>query len=278
MRVGAAPIEKPHDRLDKLGHFGAEAHITLEIVFVGDAIEIPAKLLLGLVFGSLSRLCSPSLQVTLCFVGKWSAFEIRVPDVAKPDGFLRAALPIEKVAHVYGGFVDPVHVGIVVARDAQRLQVRIPRLVAKLAGNPEFGKKLVAHRRASARQTEIVRALGSDQALAVDDELILAAFAAENRMVLKHQALLRPATFFRDEVGGAKAGKAATNDDHVVGFARIGAVRQRIVAGVANLVCGAHHGPGVAVGVGVIADAAIACPSVAARLGLGPAVVLRCTQ
>ena len=112
----------------------------------------------------------------------------------------------------------------------------------------------------------MVRTLGSDQSMTIDDELVSLGFAAENRVVFEHQGfcLWR---FLLKVQGGGQAAQAAADDGKIEDLPRI--LRRRRIGEdvVTNLVAGPHHFKGVSIRFGVIARAAVTGEALFAQLG-----------
>ena len=95
---------------------------------------------------------------------------------------------VEEVADVDAVFADAFHRLIVVLRHAQRRPRRLPRRPREFARHAEIVPHLALPARALARHAEVVRTLRRDQPHAVDEEFVLLRLAAEDRMVLEHEA------------------------------------------------------------------------------------------
>jgi hypothetical protein len=96
--------------------------------------------------------------------------------------------------------------------------------------------------------------------LAIDLEFVALGLAAEDCMIVEHQAGgVALALALEEQRRGESADPAA--DDHTVKhFARIRGISSALVHAIANVVTGGHDLVGVAVRSGVIPDAAVARP------------------
>src|ERR1700688_726966 len=97
-----------------------------------------------------------------------------------------------------------------------------------------------------------------NQAMAIDLEFVLLGFSAEDGMIFENQARFAGPGEALEEKRRGDAADSAAHDDAVVDFSGVDGFRT--VGRVAHLVTGGEHFEGVAVGGGVIADAAIAGP------------------
>jgi hypothetical protein len=103
-----------------------------------------------------------------------------------------------------------------------------------------------------------------DDRLSVDAELIAFRLAAEDRVVVEHEAA--SALPLLEEHGSGEPADAAAHDDEIVRLAGVDRVAQlRLEGTVANGVRGVHHVERVAIGARVIADAAVAGPFISGR-------------
>src|SRR5881396_1571241 len=95
------------------------------------------------------------------------------------------------------------------------------------------------------------------EALSVDEELVALRFAAEDRVVVDDEAT--SALVFLEEDRGGESADSAADGDEVVPLAGVDGVGDTLFErAIAHPVSGAQYIPGVAVGVSVVADAAVA--------------------
>src|SRR6185436_15326538 len=99
------------------------------------------------------------------------------------------------------------------------------------------------------------------EALPVDEEFVALGFAAEDRVIVDDE---RASAFvFLEEYRGGESGDSAADGDEVVDLAGVSGVGDSLLEGaIAHGVSGAEDFPGVAVGVRVVADAAVAIEGV----------------
>ncbi len=98
-------------------------------------------------------------------------------------------------------------------------------------------------------------------ALAIHQKFVAFRLAAEDGMILQHQARLVSAAFAREKQRGRKPADPAAHHHAVVLLAGIGNIgRQRFEDVVANLMRLRHHFVGISVRIAVFAHAAVAGP------------------
>ena len=118
-------------------------------------------------------------------------------------------------------FLAPVDKAVVVAAERQGLQVAGPLGVSEGLGYAHLaipigipsGKILCLV--VKIRDGKSVGTLGSDEALAIDHELVLFGDAAKHRVVVQHQAAASGADFFHKVIGSPQAGHTATDHHHI---------------------------------------------------------------
>src|SRR5438046_3215049 len=93
--------------------------------------------------------------------------------------------------------------------------------------------------------------------LSVDEEFVALRFAAEDRVIVDDE---RASAFvFLEEDRGGESADSTADGDEVVDLAGVSRVGDSLFeSAIAQRVSGAQHVPGVAVGVGVVTDAAVA--------------------
>src|SRR3989441_4257522 len=112
-----------------------------------------------------------------------------------------------------------------------------------------------------ARYQEDRGTLVRGEPLSVDEELVALRFAAEDRVVVDDKAA--PAFVFLDEDRGGESADSAAHGDEVVHLAGVDGVGDTLFErAIAHPVSGAQYIPGVAVGVSVVANAAVAVEAV----------------
>jgi len=95
------------------------------------------------------------------------------------------------------------------------------------------------------------------EALSVDEELVALRFPAEDRVVVDDKAA--PASVFLEKDRGGESADAATDGDEIVHLAGVEGVGDTpFERAIAHSVSGAQYIPGVAVGVSVVANPAVA--------------------
>ena len=105
-----------------------------------------------------------------------------------------------------------------------------------------------------------------DQPVAVDEEFVALGFAAEDRMVVEHQTSLARAGLPLKNQSRGQTADAAADHHAVVGFAGVDhAGGKAFKPAIANFVAGVQYRERVAVGICVVADAAVASPVVFIR-------------
>src|SRR5260370_24657087 len=98
-----------------------------------------------------------------------------------------------------------------------------------------------------------------DQAVAVQKDSVALGSAAEDGMIVEDKASLAPACLPLKNQGRGQAADAAADDHAVVDFSGLDRSEGKAFEpAIANLVSRIQYGEGVAVGVCVVADAAIA--------------------
>src|SRR5262249_22857908 len=103
------------------------------------------------------------------------------------------------------------------------------------------------------------RTLMRDQAVSINQKLILFGFAAEDRMVFEHQRLQSRTGLALKRQRSRQPADSPTNNNAVVGLAGINDVfRKRIVNTVANRVSGLKHRQSISVRRAVFPNSAIA--------------------
>src|SRR5277367_5376807 len=103
----------------------------------------------------------------------------------------------------------------------------------------------------------------TDQPVTVYEKLVALGLAAEDGMIVDHKAgLAVPGLALKNQRGGETA-NAASHDHAIVSFSGVNRGRgQALEQPIANLMPGLENRVGVAVGICVVADAAIAGPVV----------------
>src|SRR4051812_10534686 len=102
-----------------------------------------------------------------------------------------------------------------------------------------------------------------DQAMAIDEKLVTLALPAENWMVIEHQARLPLTSQLLEGERGCQTTDAPTDNDAVIGLVRVDRTGWKALEfSISNPVAGVDDCLGVAVGIRVIADAAVASPIV----------------
>src|SRR4051812_27423225 len=102
-----------------------------------------------------------------------------------------------------------------------------------------------------------------DQAMAIDEKLVTLALAAEDWMVIEHQARLPLASQLLEGQRRCQTTDAPTDNDAVIGLLRIDRTGWKALEfSISNPVAGVDHCLGVAVGIRVVADATVASPIV----------------
>src|SRR5205823_14311594 len=108
-----------------------------------------------------------------------------------------------------------------------------------------------------ARYQEDRGTLVRGETLSVDEELVPLRFAAEDRVVVDDEAA--PAFVFLEEDRGGESADSAADGDEVVHLAGVDGVGDTLFERpIAHPVSGAQYIPGIAVGVSVVAYAAVA--------------------
>ena len=108
-RVWTGPADQPDYRLGELSHFGTKPQFAFNVLLVSDGIEMALYL-----FRTAGR-SSPFQQVAFDIVGERRAIQVIREDILRP-------LAAEEIADIHLRVVDAIHVGIVVARNAQAVE------------------------------------------------------------------------------------------------------------------------------------------------------------
>src|SRR5215472_4794610 len=108
----------------------------------------------------------------------------------------------------------------------------------------------------------------SNQAVAVDQKFIALGLASENRMIVDHQASFALPSLSMEDQRCREATDAASDNRAVVEFSGLNKICGKAFKfTVADAMTSFEHGRSVAVGICVVADAAVAGPVIANRLG-----------
>jgi hypothetical protein len=108
-----------------------------------------------------------------------------------------------------------------------------------------------------------------NQPVSIHEKFVAFGFAAEDRMVVEHEASLSLSCVPLENQCPGQAADATTDNHTVVGFMGVDhIVRKAFKAPVANLVAGLEPAKRIAVRVRIVADAAVAGPIILFRTGV----------
>src|SRR5215469_13181721 len=101
----------------------------------------------------------------------------------------------------------------------------------------------------------------SDQAVAIDQKFVAFGLAAKDWMIIQYQTGLAFASLALKNQRRRKPADTSAHDHTIIAFSGVDHVRWQVFKGaIANLVAALEHHGGVAVGLRVVADAAITSP------------------
>src|SRR5215472_11009068 len=101
----------------------------------------------------------------------------------------------------------------------------------------------------------------ADQAVTVYEKLVALGLAAENRMIVEHEAAFSRPGLTLENQGRSQTADTSAHDHAVIDFSRVDYTRGKGLKGaVANLVTGLEHCCRIAIGIRVFADTAVTGP------------------